>query len=244
MKLMNSLEFCDKLVDLATNHKTLYVLGCFGAPMNVRNKARYKTNNSFNNGRSEMIDGASENTFGFDCVCTIKGILWGWDGDVNATYGGASYVANGVPDVGANTMYNRYCTNRSTDFSNIIKGEAVWMDGHIGVYIGDGKVVECTPKWDNKVQITSLANIGNREGNFRKWTGHGRLPWIEYITGTNPKPTPKTRELVDYKVVKGDVLSRIALKYNTTVDKIVADNIGKYKSITPNHIVTGWTLKV
>lgn len=47
------------------------------------------------------------------------------------------------------------CKNVSTDFSRIEVGEAVWMEGHIGVYIGDGLAVECTPCWDNKVQITA-----------------------------------------------------------------------------------------
>ena len=32
-------------------------------------------------------------------------------------------------------------------------GEMVWMDGHVGIYIGDGLAVECTPSWANKVQI-------------------------------------------------------------------------------------------
>lgn len=48
-----------------------------------------------------MINAASADTFGFDCVCLIKGVLWGWHGDKNAVYGGATYTSNGVPDIGA-----------------------------------------------------------------------------------------------------------------------------------------------
>jgi hypothetical protein len=73
------------------------------------------------------------------------------------------------------------CSGVSKDFSNIEVGEVVWMKGHIGVYIGDGLAVECTPKWENKVQITAVGNIGKKTGyNTRTWTKHGKLPYISY----------------------------------------------------------------
>ena len=37
-----------------------------------------------------MINAASADTFGFDCVCLIKGLLWGWCGDKSKTYEGMS----------------------------------------------------------------------------------------------------------------------------------------------------------
>ena len=63
--------------------------------------------------RVKMINAASEDTFGFDCVCLIKGILWGWNGDKNATYGGAKYASNNVPDLGADSMIKK-CPDAST----------------------------------------------------------------------------------------------------------------------------------
>lgn len=267
-------EFINKAIDIATNFKTLYVLGCFGAPLNDKNKQRYINNQTYNganvstlvgydnNGkpiyvnqptpegaeRKAMIESASSDTFGFDCVCLIKGILWDWCGDISKTYGGASYGSNGVPDVGANTMMNRYCRNVSTDFSKIKAGEAVWIDGHIGIYIGNGVVVECTPKWENKVQFSNLGNVGKKTGNYRMWTKHGELPWVNY----DEKYDSYTPTISDtgnvgtrtYAVKKGDTLTNIATTFNTTVDKIVADNKKSHKTITPNHIVVGWKLKV
>lgn len=179
---MKASELIQKLRDIATNYKTLYVMGCFGAPMTAKNKKRYTTNHSYNKQatRTKMINAASEDTFGFDCVCLIKGVLWGWNGDTNKTYGGAKYKSNGVPDICADSMI-KVCSDLSTDFSNIIPGEAVWVKGHIGVYIGDGLAVECTPAWKNKVQITAVKNIGTKEGyNARTWTKHGKLPYVEY----------------------------------------------------------------
>ena len=176
-----NIDLANRLRVAATEYKTLYVMGCFGAPLTQKNKDRYCKNHSYNKqeARTAMIKSATEDTFGFDCVCLIKGILWGWKGDVSKTYGGAIYKANDVPDIGADSMI-KVCKELSTDFSKIEIGEAVWMEGHIGVYIGNGLAVECTPKWDNKVQITAC-NQTITGYNRRNWTKHGKLPYIDYI---------------------------------------------------------------
>lgn len=189
MAVMKASEFVKKLKDVAQNYKTLYVMGCFGAPLNGSNVTRYCTNHSYNKDatRTAMIKAAANQSppvFGFDCVCLIKGVLWGWNGNASKTYGGASYAVNGVPDIGADTMITK-CSGVTTDFSKIEVGEAVWCSGHIGVYVGDGLAVECTPRWENDVQITAVANIGKKSGyNARTWTKHGKLPYIEYDGAT------------------------------------------------------------
>ena len=165
---------------VATDYKTLYVMGCFGAPMTETNKARYIKHHQYNAQayRIKMINAADDETFGFDCVCLIKGMLWGWDGDKSHIYGGAEYMSNDVPDIAADGMF-RACTEQSSDFSNIQIGEAVWKAGHIGVYIGDGLSVECTPSWKNNVQITAC-NCDKTGYDRRNWTKHGKLPYVTY----------------------------------------------------------------
>ena len=37
---MTNIELANKLKDIAQNYKTLYVMGCFGAPMTAANKRR------------------------------------------------------------------------------------------------------------------------------------------------------------------------------------------------------------
>lgn len=201
---MTNKEFVEKLKDVATKYKTLYVLGCFGAPLNANNKKRYSTNYAYNKqaARAKMINAASSDTFGFDCVCLIKGILWGWNGDQFKAYGGASYATNGVPDIGADAMIKK-CEELSTDFSKIEVGEAVWMSGHIGVYIGNGLAVECSPKWKNCVQITAC-NRDVAGYNRRNWTKHGKLPYIEYVKVSETSvPTKKTNEEIAKEVING-----------------------------------------
>lgn len=181
--MLNNIEFAKKVKKVAIDYRTLYVLGCFGAPLNDENKKRYSKNNSFNKKaeRAKKINAASADTFGFDCSNLIKGVLWGWNGDKSKTYGGAKYGANNVPDISADSMIAK-CSDVSTDFNKIEVGEVVWIKGHIGVYIGDGLCVECVAKWRDGVQITAVKNIlQNSSFNSRKWTKHGKLPYIEYI---------------------------------------------------------------
>lgn len=182
---------------VAKNHKTLYVMGCFGAPMTAKNKARYTTNHSYNRqaSRTAEINAASADTFGFDCVGLIKGLLWGWSGDRAKTYGGATYASHGVPDVNADTMIRR-CRSVSTSFSGVQPGEVLWTDGHIGVYIGNGLAVESTPSWKGGVQITAVLNIGTKAGyHGRRWKKRGKLPYISY--------TAKTVEELAREVIAG-----------------------------------------
>lgn len=206
---MTNKELAQKLKDIAENYKTLYVMGCFGAPMNDTNKKRYCNNHSYNQkeARTKMINAATADTFGFDCVCLIKGVLWGWSGDKNKTYGGATYASNGVPDIDADSMI-KVCSDISTDFSTIEVGEAVWMSGHIGVYIGNGLAVECTPKWSNCVQITAC-NCSKTGYNTRNWKKHGKLPYVEYIATEDAQEpqkqtttgTPSTGSSADEKTI-------------------------------------------
>ena len=68
-------------------------------------------------------------------------------------------------------------------------GEALWCSGHIGVYIGGGLAVECSPAFDNDVQITAVKNMGTKSGyNARTWTKHGKLPYIEYDNAAPVQP--------------------------------------------------------
>jgi len=178
---MKSKDFIARLQSIVYNYKTVYMLGCFGHVVTekiIAEKAKQLPNWYTAAKQAELRKLVGKGYFAFDCVNLIKGVLWGWCGDLNSAYGGSKYNSNGVPDTNADGMI-KLCKDVSTDFSNILPGEAVWIPGHIGVYIGDGLVIESTPAWDNKVQITSCLNVKNGTPG-RKWDKHGKLPWIEY----------------------------------------------------------------
>lgn len=252
-KITTGAQLAARAKDVAQKYKTLYVMGCFGAPMNAANKKRYCSNHTYNKDadRQAMINAASADTFGFDCVCLIKGLLWGWCGDATKTYGGAGYAVNGVPDIGADSMIG-VCKDVSTDFSKIEVGEAVWCKGHIGIYIGGGLAVECTPAWKNCVQITAC-NCTKSGYSRRNWTKHGKLPYVSYTgasenvnagasttTTTKPSTSTGTGSETVYVVKAGDTLSAIAKKYGTTYQKLA-----QYNGIAnPNIISVGQKIRI
>lgn len=184
---MRATELVQKHLDVAKNYKTVYMWGCFGMPVTeaiIREKAAQYPSWYTAGKQAELRRLIGKGYFGFDCVNLTKGLLWGWNGNQNASYGGAVYAKSGsIPDVSADGAI-RLCRNVSADFSEIAVGEALWMSGHWGIYIGDGLAVECTPAWENGVQITAVGNIGTKAGyKTRTWMKHGEMPWVEYVGG-------------------------------------------------------------
>ena len=170
-------EFLDRIRQFESC-PTVYVNGAFGAVASTYNKNRY--HNSANITRWGKIENAPSDAFFADCCGLIKGVLWGWIGDIHQIYGGADYKANGVPDTNELGLIE-LCQNVSTDFSHISDGEMVYMKGHCGVYIGNGLVIESTPAWECGVQKSGVANLGvNYLGHNRTWLKHGKLPWVIY----------------------------------------------------------------
>lgn len=256
---MNNKEFVDKLIHIATKEKTLYVMGCFGAPMSAGNKLRYSKNHSYNkqSDRTKMIISATDDTFGFDCSGLIKGVLWGFSSNKSNTYGGSKYESNGVPDISADSLIKK--CNPSADFSKIEVGEVVWVKGHVGVYVGEGKVVECTPKWSNNVQITYLGNRPEfKRDKYRVWTKHGKLPYITYeadkinapdtsqnATEAEKPYTPAENPpdaLRKHTVKKNETLWGIATKY--LYNGLRYTEIKKLNGLTSDVIYVGQVLKI
>ena len=193
--IKTNIELATAAKKVATDFKTLYVMGCFGAPMTDKNKERYCRNTSYNQKteRTVKIMSATSNTFGFDCVCFVKGLLWGWSGDTSHVYGGAEYKSNGVPDISADAMI-KVCSDVSTDFSNIEIGELVWLPGHCGIYIGDGKAVESTYAEEDGVQIQAVLPMGAIAGlPSTGWQKHGKLPYVEYVQQAQEEPVVEDR---------------------------------------------------
>ena len=141
----------------------------------------------------------------FDCVVSIKSVLWGWHEDKNAPHGGADYGSNGVPDFTCNGGLD-YCTDVSTDFSNLVPGEYLCMKGtqynHSGIYLGNGEVFDCTCAWGvDSAVISNIDKYGNRSRRgvpCLRWTYHGKLKWIDY--SDTPTPTPSDKVNVTYRV--------------------------------------------
>lgn len=170
-------NFIDQLLG-AVADKTIYVKGGFGCRLTEKRKSQCKEAYAYNRrpDRATKIDACDDKTFGFDCCGLIKGIIWGYVGDTTKLYGGAVYKSNDLDDLSESGLL-KICREISVNMNNITPGEFLYMSGHCGVYIGNGRVVESSPSWKDGVQITNI--------NDRKWTKHGKLPCVEYISAAD-----------------------------------------------------------
>ena len=101
-----------------------------------------------------------------DCIGLIKG--YGW---LNTQTGIIEYGTNGMPDIGADTMFNNATEKGTIDTLPEIPGLALWHSGHIGIYIGDGKVIHAA-NTQAGVIISDVSGSG-----FTHWL---KIPYISY----------------------------------------------------------------
>lgn len=106
-----------------------------------------------------------------DCVNgAIKGAIWSELGKREPVYG-----SHGCPDTNADGMFKK-CKNWGMDWGTIDTmpdrpGVAVRMAGHVGVYVGNGEVVE----WRGFKYGCVITKL-----NERKWLHWYELPWTDY----------------------------------------------------------------
>lgn len=139
-----------------------------------------------------------------DCSGLAKGYIWTNGGEGVLESIGQSvaqfkniYGSNGLPDKSANGMFD-YAKSLGLEWGTIdtmpdIPGLAVRYDGHVGYYIGDGKVVE-ERGFAYGCVITELKK--------RPWLHWYKYPVIKYVTDANSIPTT-TINLGDRLLKKG-----------------------------------------
>ena len=241
--VLKSKNFVTKVKDIAEKYNTVYCWGSFGFPItqaNITRLAGQYPSIYTAAMQSKLKSLIGKNYFGFDCVGLIKGVLWGFSGDKAKSNGGTVYCSNGVNDIDCNAMFN-LCSGKSADFSDIVPGEFLWMQGHIGVYIGDGLAVEATASWNNKVQITAVSNIGTKSGyNSRKWTKHGKSPFIDFSDVTAASASSASAGMTAYTVgktnapvnvretasISGKIIAKLAKGVNIQLTGKTANNSG------------------
>ena len=106
-----------------------------------------------------------------DCVCLIK--RYGW---YNEESGTIKYGTNGMADVTADGMFSAATEKGTISTMPDIPGLAVWHQGHIGVYIGNGYVIHAANTYDGVIK-TPITSSG--------WTHWLKVPYINYIEETD-----------------------------------------------------------
>ena len=132
-----------------------------------------------------------------DCVNgAIKGAVWG-ELDKRVPV----HKSHDCPDKSADGMFE-YCKKIGMDWGGMdsmpdIPGIAVRMAGHVGVYVGDGEVVEWRG-FKYGCVVTELKK--------RKWTHWYKLPWVEYVmsdTTVDEETIPESHALGSRLLVFG-----------------------------------------
>ena len=81
------------------------------------------------------------------------------------------YGTHGMPDIGANEMFYNATRRGGIETMPDTPGLAVWKVGHIGVYIGNGEVVEA---------MGTKYGVVKTQLEGRGWTHWLEVPGIEY----------------------------------------------------------------
>ena len=204
-------SYCRKLHDQGAR----YWFGCFGqvASEPLRSVKAKQYPSHYKSSRNKQYEkDIKEKRIVTDCSGLIKGFMM--------LRNNGQIVYTPSLDLGANGYYNKATEKGKIKDMPDIPGLAVWKSGHIGVYVGNGKVIEARG-FDYGVQEYNLS-----ERSFTHWL---KVPGLEYITSpcfphaepTAPAPDsePKT-----YKVKKGDTLSKIAKAHKVTLKKLIAAN--------------------
>ena len=110
-----------------------------------------------------------------DCVGLIKG--YGW---YNPDSGEIEVGTNGMADVTANGMFDAATVKGTIDTIPEVPGLAVWQDGHIGIYIGNGEVIEAMGTEQGVVKTTLPSG----------WTHWLEIPYISYAAQEEPTTEP------------------------------------------------------
>lgn len=108
-----------------------------------------------------------------DCIGLIKSYAW-----YNADSGEIVAGSNGFTDCGANSIWSNVTESGPISSMPDTPGLAVWMDGHIGVYIGNGEVIEA--------QGTAYGVVKTQLSG-RSWTKWLKIPNIKYVNQSDKK---------------------------------------------------------
>lgn len=134
-----------------------------------------------------------------DCVGLIKGYYWG------CIPGGRKVNYNSSTDVSADDMYYRAGVKGIISKMPDVPGLCVQLPGHIGIYIGNGKVIESTKGvFGDGVVVTNL--------NDRKWVHWLQCPYISYKEGdimskpTGDNPSDWARKSTEWAKEKGIIV--------------------------------------
>lgn len=152
------------------------------------------------------------NAWHCDCLGFVHTLVNGFCGN-KAKLGGGAKMDDFVKSTDEESTINDYCKEVSADFKKLTKGECLYMDGHVGLYVGEltynnkiYNVAECTMAFGGGAMLTYVSNDGKRYNHKNgsqsgAWKKHGKFKRIEYIN------EDKKLSAIDYVDITKDTMN-------------------------------------
>lgn len=165
-----------------------------------------------------------------------------WVTDCSGLFKWAFTSLGGEMFHGATTMYNKWCTAKGTfksgkrsDGKELKPGTALFTGNdatknHVGLYIGNGKVIEAAGTQQGVIESKSTLN---------KWTYWGELKGVDY--GSTDKPAEKP---TDTPVKSGTAIvtgTKVALREGPSKSCNVILRVDKGQTVDLAQCPDGWT---
>ncbi len=156
-----------EFAEIAWENQWGYVWGAFGQVLDEEGLSLRLTMYPVDVGAYEQI--IREKWMGrrvADCMGLIKGYCW-----YDPATGSIGYATSVMPDIGTEDLFAAATVTGPLETIPETPGLIVYAQGHVGVYIGDGQVIEalCTEGGVVKTELTG-----------RNWTHWLECPYIEY----------------------------------------------------------------
>lgn len=163
-------ELTEYAISKANKPKTIYVLGTFGQEFTSALLEQKCRQLPFNRENRAFLTGFVDQGYqAFDCCGLMKAFLWD---DNPGNY-------NAAEDENEAMMYARATVKGNINTLPETPGTLVFMQGHVGVYIGNGYCVEATPNNEKGWGVIKTPLKG------RGWT-----TWAQYKRISYDKPKP------------------------------------------------------
>ena len=145
---------------------TVYMWGGMMRMISVSNLAymteQYK--NRYTQDRISYLETLIGKKYSCDCVGLVKSYYWDGIGSPNYSL---------ETDLETEGMFNIASNKGTIDTLPEEPGIILWMKGHVGVYVGSGKCIECT--WGSYGDGVVQTRV-----NGRGWTHWLKIPMIDY----------------------------------------------------------------
>lgn len=193
--------------------KTIYMWGGILRPVEqlydmLKNTYGNKSGTGYSAARWKKLAALKNtNTYGCDCVGLIKSYYW--SGKADGGTGSPNYsTRRPFPDVNAGTMFSVATVKGTIDTMPETPGLVVYCKSHphVGVYIGDGWVIEST------LSARGDGVVKTRLGAFG-WEYWMQCPYIDY-----PAAMPEAKPVAGGEIVYSELIAPARVREKPALD--------------------------